>query len=69
MGDPVDLGDLLVGQENPHRDRVAVHIQTKMDGPTMGDTGHGRLLPYVGSARPVWVTHADADRSRPFHAD
>ena len=69
MGDPVDLGDLLVGQENPHRDRVAVHIQTKMNGPTISDTSHGRLLPYVGSARPVWVTHEDADRSRPFHAD
>jgi hypothetical protein len=32
VDDPVDLGDLLVGREDPHRDRVAAHIQTKMDG-------------------------------------
>jgi len=69
MGDPVDLGDLLVRLQDPHRDRVTVDVQTKMDRGRMRDTGHGRLLPYVGSARPVWVTHADADRGRPFHAD
>jgi hypothetical protein len=40
-----------------------------MDRGEMRDTGHGRLLPYVGSARSVWVAHEDADRSRPFHAD
>src|SRR6266545_7708421 len=69
VGDPVDLGDLLVGGENSHRDRVAVDTQTKMDRGKVRDTGHGRLLPYVGSARSVLVTHADADWSRPFHAD
>jgi hypothetical protein len=67
--DPVDLGDLLVWGENSHRDRVAVDIQAKMDRGEVRDTGHGRLLPYVGSARSVWVTHVDADWSRPFHAD
>ena len=35
----------------------------------MRDTGHGRLLPYVGSARPVGVTHVICGPSRPFHAD
>jgi hypothetical protein len=69
MTDPIDLGDLLVRLQDSHRDRVSVHVQTEMDGGKMRHTGHGRLLPYVGSARSVWVTHADADRSRPFHAD
>ena len=69
VGDPLDLGDLLVWLQNPDRDRVSVDIQTEMDRGEMRDTGHGRLLPYVGSARSVWVTHVDADRSRPFHAD
>jgi hypothetical protein len=27
-----------------------VHVKTKMDGGEMRDTGHGRLLPRVGSA-------------------
>ena len=40
-----------------------------MDRGKLRDTEHGRLPPYVGSARSVWVTHVDADRSRPFHAD
>ena len=48
---------------------VFVDVRTKTDRGEMGDTGHGRLPPYDGSARSVWVTHADADRSRPFHAD
>jgi hypothetical protein len=69
VGDLVDRWQLLTRDKDPDRDRVAVHITTEMDGGEMGDTGHGRLLPYVGSARSVWVTHADADRSRPFHAD
>jgi hypothetical protein len=69
MGDPLDVGDLLVGSEDPSRDGVLVDVQAEMDRGEMRDTGHGRLLPYGGSARSVWVTHADADRSRPFHAD
>jgi hypothetical protein len=54
---PPDLGYLLIGRQDPDRDRVAMDIKTEMDGGAMRDTGHGRLLPYVGSARPVWVTH------------
>jgi hypothetical protein len=69
MGDLVHRWHLLTRSQDPDRDRVAAHIKTEMDQGEMGDTGHGRLLPYVGSARSVWVTHADADRSRPFHAD
>jgi hypothetical protein len=38
-----------------------VNVQTQMDwGEEVRDTGHGRLLPYVGSARSVWVIDADA---------
>jgi hypothetical protein len=69
VGDLVDRWQLLTRHKDPDRDRVAVHVKTEMDRGEMRDTGHGRLLPYVGSARSVWVTHADADRSRPFHAD
>jgi hypothetical protein len=69
MGDLVDRGHLLTRDKDPDRDRVTVHVKTKMDRGEMRHTSHGRLLPYVGSARSVWVTHADADRSRPFHAD
>jgi hypothetical protein len=69
VGDLVDRGQLLTRAKDPNRDRVAVHVKAEMDHGRMRDTSHGRLLPYVGSARSVWVTHADADRSRPFHAD
>jgi hypothetical protein len=69
VGDLVDRWNLLTRDKDPDRDRVAVHVKTEMDRGEMRDTGHGQLLPYVGSARSVWVTHADADRSRPFHAD
>jgi hypothetical protein len=53
----------------PDRDGVLVDVQAEMDGRRMQDTSHGRLLPYGGSARPVWATHTDADWSRPLHAD
>ena len=69
VGDPLDVWDLLVRMQDPDRDGVLVDVQAKMDRGKMSDTGHGRLLPYGGSARSVWVTHADADRSRPLHAD
>jgi hypothetical protein len=69
VGDPLDVWDLLVGRQDPDRDRVLVDVQPKVDGCNTRDTGHGRLLPYGGSARSVWMTHEDADRSRPFHAD
>jgi hypothetical protein len=69
VDDPLDVGDLLVGSEDPRRDGVPMDVQAEMDRGKLRDTGHGRLLPYGGSARSVWVTHADADRSRPFHAD
>jgi hypothetical protein len=69
MADLVDRGQLLTRGKDTDRDRVTVHVKTKMDGGEMRHTSHGRLLPYVGSARSVWVTHADADRSRPLHAD
>jgi hypothetical protein len=68
VGNPLDVWDLLVGRQDPDRDGVLVDIQAEMDRREVRDTGHGRLLPYGGSARSVWVTHADADRSRPFHA-
>jgi hypothetical protein len=32
---------------------------------TLGTAGSFRM---VAPPAPVWVTHADADRSRPFHA-
>jgi hypothetical protein len=51
MGDPLDVWDLLVGWQDPHRDGVLVDVQPQVDGRTTRDTGHGRLLPYVGSAR------------------
>ncbi len=55
VGDPLDVWDLLVGRQDPHRDRVLMDIQAEMDGDGDGHptraTGHGRLLPYVGSAR------------------
>lgn len=35
----------------------------------VGKTGHGWLLPYGGSAHRGVMTHADAERRRPFHAD
>jgi 2-polyprenyl-6-methoxyphenol hydroxylase-like FAD-dependent oxidoreductase len=56
-------------QADPHRDRVAVNVQAKMDRGKMRNTGHGRLLPYVGSARASWVTHVKCGTGRPFHAD
>jgi hypothetical protein len=34
-----------------------VDVQAEMDRGKVRDTNHGRLLPYVGSARSVWVTH------------
>src|SRR6266545_4395508 len=45
MGDPLDIWDLLVGRQDPHRDRVLVDVQPQVDGRTTRDTGHGRLLP------------------------
>jgi hypothetical protein len=51
VGDPLDVGDLLVRVQDPDRDRVFVDVQAEMDRGEMGDTNHGRLPPYVGSAR------------------
>jgi hypothetical protein len=45
MGDAFDVGNLLVGSQEPHRDGVFGDVKTKMDPAKMGDTGHGRLLP------------------------
>ena len=69
VGDSLDVRDLLVRVQDPDRDCVFVDVQAEMDRGEIGDTSHGRLPPYGGSARSVWVTHVDADRSRPFHAD
>jgi hypothetical protein len=44
MGDPLDLGDLPVRGEDADRDGVLVHVQAKVDGGEMRNTGHGRLL-------------------------
>jgi hypothetical protein len=48
-----------------------VDVQAKVDRTEMGDTGHGRLLPYVAPSAPSWMTHAlvTAERSRPLHVD
>src|SRR5215217_3214931 len=52
VGNPLDVWDLLVGRQDPDRDGVLVDIQAEMDRREVRDTGHGRLLPYGGSARP-----------------
>jgi hypothetical protein len=57
MRDQIDVGDLLVSDQDPDRDRVLVDVQAEMDPGKVRNTSHGRLLSYVGSARPVWVTH------------
>jgi hypothetical protein len=44
---------------------ITALIQAEMDRGKMGDTGHGRLLPYSGSARSVLVTHANATGAAP----
>jgi hypothetical protein len=51
VGDPLDVGDLLVRIQDPDRDGGLVDVQAKMDSGKVRDTGHGRLLPYGGSAR------------------
>jgi hypothetical protein len=51
VGDPLDVWDLLVGRQDPDRDGVLVDVQPQVDGCNTPDTGHGRLLPYGGSAR------------------
>jgi hypothetical protein len=58
MGNPVDVGTVTIGGEDRHRDGVLVDIQTKMGRTEMGDTSHGRLLPYVALFAPSWMTHA-----------
>jgi hypothetical protein len=35
-----------------------VDVQADMDRTKMGDTSHGRLLPYVAPSAPSWMTHA-----------
>src|SRR5215217_8756377 len=71
MGNGVDLEALAVGGQDRHRDGVLVDVQTQVGRAEMGDTGHGRLLPYVAPSAPSWMTHAlvTAERSRPLHAD
>jgi hypothetical protein len=44
MDDPLDLRHLAVRGQDPHRDGVFVHVQAKVDGSKMRNTGHGRLL-------------------------
>src|SRR4029450_13086467 len=51
VGDPLGAWGLLGGWQDPHRDGVLVDVQPEVDGRTMRDTGHGRLLPYVCSGR------------------
>jgi hypothetical protein len=51
MEDPLDLGTFIAGVEDGDRDRVAVDVEAEVDGVWVGKTGHGRLPPYVGSAR------------------
>src|SRR5437867_4662625 len=55
-----DLGEPYAGVD-PDRDGVLVDVQTEVDRGEVRDTSHGRLPPYGGSARSVWVTHVDAD--------
>ena len=49
--DLLDVGALMARVQDPDRDRVLVHVHAEMDCVRVGKTGHGRLLPYVGSAR------------------
>ena len=49
VGNPVDLGGLLVWGEDPHRDRVAVDVQPQVDWGEEGET----LLATAGSFRTV----------------
>ena len=70
VGDPLHVWDLLIGRQgSPPRSCPCGH-PAEVDGHTMRDTGHGRLLPSVGSARlGVGDPRNMRDRSRPFHAD
>jgi hypothetical protein len=71
MRNPVDVRAVTIGGQDRHRDGVLVNIQAEVDRTEMGDTGHGRLLPYVAPSAPSWMTHtyASADWSRPLHTD
>jgi hypothetical protein len=71
MGDPFVVETIPVAGQDRHRDTAFVDVQAEIDRPEMGDTGHGRLLPYLAPSAPSWMTHAQssADWSRPPHAD
>jgi hypothetical protein len=71
MRNPLDIRAVPIWGKDRHRDGVLVDVQAKVDQAKMGDTGHGRLLPYVAPSAPSWMTHAlvTAERSRPLHAD
>jgi hypothetical protein len=71
MRNPVDVRAVAVWGQDRHRDGVLVDVQAKVGRAEMGDTGHGRLLPYVAPSTSAWMTHAlvTAERSRPLHAD
>src|SRR5438270_10186921 len=51
MEDAVDDRVVVVGLEHRDRDRVLRDVHTEVGKAPMGQTGHGRLLPYVGSVR------------------
>lgn len=49
--DAIDFRCLPVGLEDGYRDGVPVDVKAEVDEAGMRDTGHGRLLPYVGPVR------------------
>ena len=51
--DLLDVGAVMARVQDPRRDRVPVDVQPDKDGVRVGKIGHGRLLPYVGSAAMV----------------
>ena len=57
MEDAVDDRVVAVGLEDRDGDRVLRDVHTEVGKASMGKTGHGRLLPYVGSVRSIWMIH------------
>jgi hypothetical protein len=69
VGDPLRVGDLPVRTQDPNRDGVVMNVQPQVDGQTRETLATAGSFRMVAPPASVWVTHADADRSRPLHAD
>jgi hypothetical protein len=57
VGDPIHVGNLLVGPQDPDRDRVLVDVQAEMDRGKVRDTNHAGSLRMLAPPAQVWVTH------------